>query len=74
MMLTAPRPVLDAPVNHQPPHRFSVHQTKFAGPLILSGWNYLWNLSASGWANSFYSAAVQAGSENWIAPPRRWPR
>lgn len=28
---------------------------------------YLWNLSASGWANSFYSAAVQAGSQNWTA-------
>ncbi len=28
---------------------------------------YLWNLSASGWANSFYSAAVQAGSVNWEA-------
>ncbi|MFJ5077080.1 ArnT family glycosyltransferase [Streptomyces sp. NPDC088553] len=28
---------------------------------------YLWNLSASGYANSFYSAAVQAGSESWKA-------
>lgn len=28
---------------------------------------YLINLSANGWANSFYSAAVQAGSENWEA-------
>jgi 4-amino-4-deoxy-L-arabinose transferase-like glycosyltransferase len=28
---------------------------------------YLWNLGASGWANSFYSAAVQAGSTNWSA-------
>ena len=28
---------------------------------------YLWNLSASGWANSFYSAAVQAGSVSWKA-------
>jgi 4-amino-4-deoxy-L-arabinose transferase-like glycosyltransferase len=28
---------------------------------------YLWDLSASGWANSFYSAAVQAGSESWKA-------
>jgi 4-amino-4-deoxy-L-arabinose transferase-like glycosyltransferase len=25
---------------------------------------YLWDLRASGWANSFYSAAVQAGSHN----------
>ncbi|WP_441246743.1 ArnT family glycosyltransferase [Kitasatospora sp. McL0602] len=28
---------------------------------------YLWGLSASGWANSFYSAAVQAGTESWKA-------
>ncbi|OQR60781.1 glycosyl transferase [Streptomyces maremycinicus] len=28
---------------------------------------YLYNLSASGYANSFYSAAVQAGSESWKA-------
>lgn len=28
---------------------------------------YVWNLSASGYANSFYSAAVQAGSESWKA-------
>ncbi|MCM3887348.1 glycosyltransferase family 39 protein, partial [Frankia sp. R82] len=28
---------------------------------------YLWDLSASGWANAFYSAAVQAGSVSWKA-------
>ena len=28
---------------------------------------YLWNLGASGWANGFYSAAVQAGSTSWSA-------
>ena len=28
---------------------------------------YLWNLSASGWANAFYSAAAQAGSSDWTA-------
>ncbi|MCX4752071.1 ArnT family glycosyltransferase [Kitasatospora purpeofusca] len=28
---------------------------------------YLWGLSASGWANSFYSAAAQAGSRSWKA-------
>ncbi len=28
---------------------------------------YLWNLSASGWANTFYAAAVQAGTQNWTA-------
>ncbi len=28
---------------------------------------YLWNLSASGWANAFYSAAAQAGATSWTA-------
>ena len=28
---------------------------------------YLWDLSASGYANSFYAAAVQAGTESWKA-------
>ncbi|MFJ8476261.1 glycosyltransferase family 39 protein [Kitasatospora sp. NPDC094011] len=28
---------------------------------------YLWGLGASGWANAFYSAAVQAGSQSWKA-------
>ncbi|MGL4305373.1 MAG: glycosyltransferase family 39 protein [Mycobacteriaceae bacterium] len=28
---------------------------------------YIWGLGASGWANSFYSAAVQAGSQSWKA-------
>ncbi|MFE3545120.1 glycosyltransferase family 39 protein [Nocardia sp. NPDC059177] len=28
---------------------------------------YLINLSANGWANDFYSAAIQAGSQSWTA-------
>lgn len=28
---------------------------------------YLWGLGASGWGNSFYAAAAQAGSESWKA-------
>jgi 4-amino-4-deoxy-L-arabinose transferase-like glycosyltransferase len=35
--------------------------------LLVTGVLYLWDLSASGWANSFYSAAVQAGSVSWKA-------
>src|SRR4051812_20319917 len=35
--------------------------------LVATGVLYLWGLGASGWANSFYSAAVQAGSESWKA-------
>ena len=35
--------------------------------LLGTGVLYLWNLSASGWANSFYAAAVQAGTQSWTA-------
>ncbi|MFJ4027141.1 ArnT family glycosyltransferase [Paenarthrobacter sp. NPDC089989] len=28
---------------------------------------YIWGLGASGWANAFYSAAAQAGSQDWTA-------
>src|ERR1700709_2319069 len=35
--------------------------------LAVTALLYLWDLGASGWANSFYSAAAQAGSESWKA-------
>ena len=35
--------------------------------LVATGALLLWGLSSSGWANSFYSAAVQAGSVSWKA-------
>ncbi|OSC74044.1 glycosyl transferase, partial [Streptomyces sp. BF-3] len=37
------------------------------GLLLVVGLAYFYNLSASGYANSFYSAAVQAGSQSWKA-------
>ncbi|MFJ8539171.1 ArnT family glycosyltransferase [Streptomyces sp. NPDC093591] len=39
----------------------------FLGLLLTTLLLYLYNLSASGYANSFYSAAVQAGSQSWKA-------
>ena len=38
-----------------------------AALLIGTAVLYLWGLSASGYGNSFYSAAVQAGSQSWKA-------
>lgn len=35
--------------------------------LVATAALYLWNLSISGWANAFYSAAAQAGGSNWTA-------
>jgi 4-amino-4-deoxy-L-arabinose transferase-like glycosyltransferase len=34
-----------------------------AGTAVL----YLWNLTATGWANSYYAAATQAGTQSWKA-------
>jgi len=35
--------------------------------LLGTGILYLWGLDRSGWANSFYSAAVQSGTKSWKA-------
>ncbi len=37
------------------------------GLLLATTLLYVWNLTSSGWANAFYSAAVQAGSQSWEA-------
>src|SRR6201991_223018 len=37
------------------------------GLLALTAVLYIWGLGKNGWANSFYSAAVQAGSASWKA-------
>ncbi|MEU6094154.1 glycosyltransferase family 39 protein [Streptomyces sp. NPDC047079] len=39
----------------------------FLGLLLATALLYLYDLSASGYANSFYSAAVQAGGKSWKA-------
>jgi 4-amino-4-deoxy-L-arabinose transferase-like glycosyltransferase len=36
--------------------------------LVASAVTYLWNLGAAGWSNSFYAAAVQAGTQS----PKAW--
>lgn len=39
----------------------------FVGLLLVTSVLYLWNLSINDYANSYYSAAVQAASTNWKA-------
>ncbi|MBB3601361.1 4-amino-4-deoxy-L-arabinose transferase-like glycosyltransferase [Mycolicibacterium sp. BK556] len=43
------------------------HYGGLAVLLLATAVLYIWNLGASGWANAFYSAAAQAGSESWTA-------
>ncbi|PND58948.1 glycosyl transferase [Mycobacterium sp. ENV421] len=45
----------------------SKHYGALAVLLAVTAVLYMWNLGASGWANPFYSAAAQAGAENWTA-------
>ncbi|MGO3327740.1 ArnT family glycosyltransferase [Gordonia sp. (in: high G+C Gram-positive bacteria)] len=37
------------------------------GLLVVTGALYMWNLAAGGYANTFYAAAAQAGSQSWTA-------
>ncbi|MEV4349442.1 glycosyltransferase family 39 protein [Actinoplanes sp. NPDC049596] len=37
------------------------------GLLLVTGVLYIWGLGKNGWANAFYSAAVQAGTKSWEA-------
>ena len=45
------------------------HWPRYALAVLLTGTAvlYLWNLSASGFGNTFYAAAAQAGARNWKA-------
>ncbi len=49
------------------PLRAFSRRAGFGALLAMTAVLYLWNLSASGWANSFYSAAAQAGGSDWTA-------
>ena len=65
----SPPPVTSAPATQGPPRWRSVDPYRAALVVLLLGTGalYLWGLGESGWANSFYSAAAQAGSESWKA-------
>ncbi|HKU04270.1 MAG TPA: glycosyltransferase family 39 protein [Arthrobacter sp.] len=38
-----------------------------AGLLVATAFLYLWNLAATGYGNTFYAAAIQAGTKDWTA-------
>ncbi len=59
--------------HHQPkagpftPPRTRTDWLALCALMATSCFVFLWNLDASGYANEFYSAAAQAGSQNWEA-------
>jgi 4-amino-4-deoxy-L-arabinose transferase-like glycosyltransferase len=64
-LVTAPE---DHARGYTPPSRHRRWEPIAATVLIVgTAVAYLLNLSSNGWANSFYSAAVQAGSQSWEA-------
>jgi 4-amino-4-deoxy-L-arabinose transferase-like glycosyltransferase len=65
----APTPSAPTPAPADSPRWRSVDPARAALVALLLGTGvlYLWGLGESGWANSFYSAAAQAGSESWKA-------
>jgi 4-amino-4-deoxy-L-arabinose transferase-like glycosyltransferase len=67
MTTTLPRDLETPDVQEKQPARPRWERPALIALLVVTGVLYIWGLGASGWANSFYSAAVQAGSESWKA-------
>ncbi|MFI7667833.1 ArnT family glycosyltransferase [Nocardia sp. NPDC049526] len=67
-LLGAPAAAAVEPSDARPSGRGPLwRRVSLAVLLIATALLYLWNLGASGWANDFYAAAVQAGSQSWKA-------
>ncbi|OKH82510.1 glycosyl transferase [Mycobacterium sp. ST-F2] len=58
-----PKPRRRSAVWARPAWERSALLTLLAGTAVL----YVWALGSSGWANSYYAAAAQAGTQNWEA-------
>lgn len=50
-----------------PPARSRCELAALAALLAVAAFVFFWNLTASGYANEFYAAAAQAGSQSWSA-------
>ncbi len=70
--LTLSRPDVEAPSPPVPARPQRSGDARWVRPALVvllaaTAGLYLWGLGASGWGNSFYSAAVQAGTKSWKA-------
>ncbi|MET3811497.1 glycosyltransferase family 39 protein [Arthrobacter sp. UYEF3] len=76
---TTDRPAESQPTTPGPPAARGRRERLLFGPqprwvrpsaallLAVTAVLYLWNLEATGYANSFYAAAIQAGTKDWTA-------
>src|SRR5262249_34064610 len=66
-------PDAPTPHEHEPePQGVTDANPRWARPALMgllaaTAVLYVWGLGASGWANSYYAAAVQAGAKSWKA-------
>jgi 4-amino-4-deoxy-L-arabinose transferase-like glycosyltransferase len=70
MTITSDAPDVRPPVAvepQEPTDRPRWVTPSYLGLLIATAVLYLWGLGSSGWANNYYAAAAQAGTENWKA-------
>ncbi|WP_067472484.1 ArnT family glycosyltransferase [Actinomadura hibisca] len=67
MTTTLPRPLAEKSDSHDRRENPRWERPALLGLLLATAVLYIWGLGASGWANSFYSAAVQAGAASWKA-------
>ncbi|MFN3008697.1 glycosyltransferase family 39 protein [Mycolicibacterium wolinskyi] len=67
MTLVAAEPVVRVDAAAPRPAKPMAERIALAALLAGTAVLYLWNLSISGWANAFYSAAAQAGAQDWTA-------
>src|SRR5476649_2898421 len=74
--VSPPRPRIEAPPRRargsSPVNPSAGAEPSWARPalialLLCTAVAYIWDLGASGYANSFYAAAVQAGTHSWKA-------
>ncbi|MGA5465875.1 ArnT family glycosyltransferase [Mycobacterium sp. NPDC050041] len=64
MTLTAPQPVAGSITAAEKPRW---QRLALPALLVATAVLYLWGLGRSGWANHYYAAAAQAGTQSWTA-------
>jgi 4-amino-4-deoxy-L-arabinose transferase-like glycosyltransferase len=65
--ITAETRSVPQPATQDGPHRPRRELIALSALLVATAVLYLWGLGSSGWANNYYAAAAQAGTQDWKA-------